>query len=571
MGTILAIILDIIVPALGPNENLPADTCTMVKIEAEQLPSLAVPRCGHATFCIGGEMVVVGGHTTGFVPATTAEYLSEGQWHSVPMTYTHDDGLSVVLRSGQILLAGGHKDNLGIGQSFEAQLYDPATHRFGHYNCMDRKRSLASGIEMDSNRVVVSGNWYAPDAISLFDTRKEEWTLAKPVSVSRAAPYIFRSAHAGAIVFGSQGCRGQMLGDSAAIVDCLYGEAFTVPLLRRWTPVPFTSPPFHPTDGFIGNEDAGEYAYLLLAREKMHEVAPSEQRGEPSSQLAILTVRDTAFSLLPTACPIPRQTRLGGLIYWYGPVIADRIRQRAYLPGIDEAKRLYLLRIDYAETPAPLTLYYTDPLPDCGFNIPVLTEEGDLAIVGGNFHEDFTSENYTPQASAYLIRMDGTRAEARSPKPWRWIWLTLPVVAVLGAAFLRRRQARTPHPDEGETVCPDNEDEKASSELMARICQLMEEEQLFRNSEVSVDDVAQALDCNPRYVADCIRTHRQQTFIQFINTYRVEYVKELLRQSPSRKIVEVYTKAGFASEMSFFRNFKNVTGMTTREWLQQQL
>ena len=49
----------------------------MVKIEVERLADLNTPRTGHATLCVGGEMVVAGGHTTGFVPTATAEYYAD--------------------------------------------------------------------------------------------------------------------------------------------------------------------------------------------------------------------------------------------------------------------------------------------------------------------------------------------------------------------------------------------------------------------------------------------------------------------------------------------------------------
>ena len=41
---------------------------TQKKLETEQLPDLNIPRYGHCTFFINGELTVIGGHTTGFVP-----------------------------------------------------------------------------------------------------------------------------------------------------------------------------------------------------------------------------------------------------------------------------------------------------------------------------------------------------------------------------------------------------------------------------------------------------------------------------------------------------------------------
>ena len=105
--------------------------------------------------------------------------------------------------------------------------------------------------------------------------------------------------------------------------------------------------------------------------------------------------------------------------------------------------------------------------------------------------------------------------------------------------------------------------------LTIPIVDLERYDNLFRNSELKVSDVAVHLGTNTRYVTDCIKSCRGCTFTQLVNGYRVEYAKQLLRKHPDKKIFEVYTEAGFASETSFFRIFKSVTGMTTREWMQQ--
>jgi hypothetical protein len=50
----------------------------MVRIAPERLPDLTLPRSGHNIFYANGELTVVGGHTTNFVPTPTAEYYADG-------------------------------------------------------------------------------------------------------------------------------------------------------------------------------------------------------------------------------------------------------------------------------------------------------------------------------------------------------------------------------------------------------------------------------------------------------------------------------------------------------------
>lgn len=544
----------------------------MVKIQAERLPDLNVPRTGHQTLFVNGELTVLGGHTTGFIPTSTAEYLRDGQWHTVPMTYPHDNGMAVLLKNGTVLLAGGHKDNLGVGQTFEAEIYNPATHTFGNYGCMDLKRSLSSAMEIDSGRVVISGNWYGKDGIELFDGL-QNFSYVKNVSVARATPYILRTAPDNVLIFGSQGTRGQTLGDSTAIVDRLRGEPFEVPLLREWKPVTYYNSSGNNAEGFIGNEPDGRYTYLLLVRDSLSCGRLPEQDGRPSGQVAIMQVCDTVFSLLPTVCPIPRESGIGGLILWSAAVISNRQAHQAYLTGTDRDKRLYLLCVDYSQRPAPLTIYYTDPLPDCGFNVPVLTADGNLLIAGGCSLADFNSTNYEPVSSVWLIRLDGKGVASDCSVPWVWWLLGLALIALAIVTFLlfRRRKATSPIAEEVEGEASGEVAGGAAVHgLFPLLCDLMERQQLFRNSELKVTDVASALATNTRYVSDCIRSERGQTFSQFVNVYRVEYAKQQLLQHPDKSVILIYTDAGFSSERSFFRIFKEATGMTTREWVNQQ-
>lgn len=489
--------------------------------------------------------------------------------------YAHDDGLYVALKHGKILLAGGHKENLGIGQTFEAETYDATTHTVGRYGCLDCRRTLASGTETDSGRVVISGNWYAADGIEIFDD-ETGFSYVKPVSVGRALPFMLRTSHDDVLILGSMGTHGENLGDSMAIVDRLHGEPFTVPLLQKWNPVGFAIPPHYSNDGFIGRVPAplgtGEvYAHLLLARDSLaYGQYPAGQARHPS---AILLVRDTLFSLLPTVCPIPCETSVGGPIWWYGPLVADSHARRAYVPGVDKDNRLYVFAVDCAPlfnsgSALNTLVYYTDPLPDCGFNTPILTDDGDLAIIGGNYKPGFISENYTPTSSVYILRLHDHNPSAATHAQSRLLWLValLFLVAVAATAFLLHKKRFSPARSAQDAAG----NETSDSSLFNRLCDIMDKQQLFRNPELKLSDVAAALGTNTRYVADSIKKGSGQTFSQFVNGYRINYAKRLIRQSPNKTIIEIYTDAGFSSERSFFRTFKEATGMTTREWLSQQ-
>jgi AraC-like DNA-binding protein len=116
-----------------------------------------------------------------------------------------------------------------------------------------------------------------------------------------------------------------------------------------------------------------------------------------------------------------------------------------------------------------------------------------------------------------------------------------------------------------ESLVTDSPD-SANDELMRRICTLMEEQKLYLNSELKLNDVADALNTNRNLISSCINSQQGCSFSQFVNSYRVEYAKDLIRRKPDMKISEVWMQSGFSTETSFFRTFKAVTGMTPTEW-----
>ena len=556
------------------------EQCPTQKVAAERLPDLNVPRGGHAVVYADDGLMVIGGHTTGFVPTPTAERYVDGRWQLVSTVYSHDDAMALPLSSGRVLIAGGHEKNLGIGQSYEVEMYDPATHSFTGFGTLDQKRTLLSGTEIDSGRVVVSGNWYADDAIELFDGRRH-FRRVKAPAVQRSSPFIFRVARDDVFILSDYDVRGGRY--DSIVVDRLRGEPFSPSLLQEWRPRTAQAA-YNSSDAFVGDERRGFYASLFTVERNTH--AQPLVPGYPTGDVAFVLLRDTSFTLVPTDHPVPLLSPVTGDSILYNFLVhADRSRQRAYLTGCDRHFRFYALCLDYAPlfteaslraqpgegAKARLTLYYTDPLPDCAFHaLPTLTPDGDLAVVGGVVQPDFVANNFFPSPSAWLIHVGQDESSASAADSSRkWLLAGVAGVALaLSAMWLmrwRRRSGEAPAAEADPATA-----RRPDSALMDRICQLMDEQQMFRNADLKVSDLASALSTNTRYITDCIKQSRRQTFSQFVNTYRIRHAQQLLRRHPGMKLTEVSFESGFANERSFFRTFKAITGMTAREWVQQQ-
>ena len=529
------------------------DTIPMTKIVPLRLPDLNIPRFCHGTFFADGELTVTGGHTSSFVPTPTAEFLKDGQWQVLQMAYTHDDGLCVPLRNGKVLLAGGYEKNLGVGQTIEAELYDPATHTFEGFGCLDRRRTQVSGIELPSGQVVAAGNWYHPDAIETYDGGMY-FETARDVSLHRSRPYLFRTSNGDVMVIN--GCWDNYgIVITSNIVDRLKGEPFRVPLLETWKPYLLGHTP-RSDDSFIGDDEKGDCAYLLPVQDS-------------TGQVAIAEVRDTVFSLLPTTVPIPMKSCFGGISY-YTPVVVDRQLQRGYIIGCDTLSRKYILCIEYAKQPAPLTLCYTDPLKDADGCIPVLSPEGHLVTTGGIIHGGTW---FTPSAAVWLFPVGNpiATAEAKDSPIWPWILLAgLVVLALLAYLIIYKRRLQTPKNTTPEVTAPEPApDSPRNEQLMQRIIRLMEEQRLYLDSDLKQADVATALGVRLDEVSRCINSNAFN-FSQFVNGYRIEYAKQLMLRKPGIKMTQVAIESGFSNETTFFRTFKAIVGMPPSEWASQK-
>ena len=519
--------------------------CPIIKLEAERLPDMTVPRSGHSAFLANGEVTVVGGHTSGFVLTPTAEYFEDGKWHQLQTVYTHDGGISIVMKSGLVLLAGGFKDNLGIGQSFEVELYNPATHQSKGFGCLDQKRVAGAAVELDSGRVMITGNWYTNDGIEIFDG-KTTFSHVRDVTQSRYLPHLFRTSDGDVLIVAGYDNHGESI--DTIVVDRLYGEPFCNELFDNWHPLHYDLAQ-HSDDSFIGDETKGEFRYLMPVENK-------------DGQLAIIDVRDTIFTPLPTSAPIPMSSQWGDIKY-ITPVYADRQHQRGYIVGFDKTSHLYALCIDYAKNPATLKLYHTDPLPEAGMlTIPVLTAEGNLMLTGGIGTEP--NGNFSPKASVWLLRFnnDGSGATA-STNGWLWGLLAAGLLLTCVVFFVLKR--RKPQSQQ-ESEEPSEAVTKGDEQLMQRICHLMDEKQLYLQQGLKVSDIASALGINSRYVSDCVKAVRGCSLTQFVNEYRVEHAKRLLLERPEMKISTVAIESGFTNDKAMTRYFKEQTGMTPTEW-----
>ena len=155
--------------------------------------------------------------------------------------------------------------------------------------------------------------------------------------------------------------------------------------------------------------------------------------------------------------------------------------------------------------------------------------------------------------------------------------LTIPsaILTVLVAAFLfftrstTGAQSAAKASDEAltEQVACDLAPRSPQEELFSRITYQMDVEHLYLQPGLSIDDLAMALGTNRTYVSRSINDLSGSSFTEYLNGYRVRYAQSLIEMGgPGTSVAEVGEMSGYASDASFFRNFKKFSGCTPSEW-----
>lgn len=96
---------------------------------------------------------------------------------------------------------------------------------------------------------------------------------------------------------------------------------------------------------------------------------------------------------------------------------------------------------------------------------------------------------------------------------------------------------------------------------------LMVEDHYFLKHDLKIGDVVKVLGSNRTYVSSYINTTYNCSFSDYMNRLRVEYAERLLASAPhNTKLSQIAKESGFASEASFYRNFKKFAGATPTDW-----
>ena len=103
--------------------------------------------------------------------------------------------------------------------------------------------------------------------------------------------------------------------------------------------------------------------------------------------------------------------------------------------------------------------------------------------------------------------------------------------------------------------------------LFQRLEELMREQAIYKDNQLTKDKAAELLDTNRTYLSQAINEQTGLNFTQYINQYRVnEAVRLLSDPSNTTTLKAIAAEVGFSSMSTFYKLFQNSVGMPPKQY-----
>lgn len=113
-----------------------------------------------------------------------------------------------------------------------------------------------------------------------------------------------------------------------------------------------------------------------------------------------------------------------------------------------------------------------------------------------------------------------------------------------------------------------NTEDELLKKIFESLDELVRKKQLYKHQRLSLDDIATNTGLNIREISYAINQISKQSFCDYINSLRVEAVKQALMGSPDKKepMIDLALRMGFSSKSNFNLVFKKLTKMTPSQF-----
>lgn len=115
------------------------------------------------------------------------------------------------------------------------------------------------------------------------------------------------------------------------------------------------------------------------------------------------------------------------------------------------------------------------------------------------------------------------------------------------------------------------QDQKQEISLQQLIYEHFENDKPYLNSRLTLDQLAKDMNSNRTYISKTLKEEMGTNFNDFVNGFRISFAKKMLAEQNDSKLNEVALQAGFNSYSTFFRVFKDHTGISPSEFTKYNL
>ena len=119
-----------------------------------------------------------------------------------------------------------------------------------------------------------------------------------------------------------------------------------------------------------------------------------------------------------------------------------------------------------------------------------------------------------------------------------------------------------------ENETPYNLEEATVQGRYQAILQLLERDKPWLDPGFSLQDLSTRLATNQKYISQAINMFSETGFSGMMNRYRVNEARRLILEGkPDTRLHDIALQAGFTNRISFYRQFKDITGISPSEFL----
>ncbi|MBD0257084.1 MAG: helix-turn-helix transcriptional regulator [Cytophagales bacterium] len=153
-----------------------------------------------------------------------------------------------------------------------------------------------------------------------------------------------------------------------------------------------------------------------------------------------------------------------------------------------------------------------------------------------------------------------------------WYPIYIPIAALIYwiglKGYFQTRKPSVPTVRKSSATLP----EEVANGVVDRLQAAMRVDKLYLDPELTVEKVGKHLEVPARTVSLVINQHLGKSFNRFVNEYRIEAVQDRLRDPADLPLTltGIAFECGFNSQATFQRTFKQLTGVSPKEYRHRQ-